>query len=185
MKKNNQIGESMLSGESVPRLPQKLMKKKSAPVESSLLAQENLDDRACKQIIRDMNLKVTDQRMQILQTLHEGRRHVTAQEVFERVIEKFPEVGFATVYRFLRELVEHRVVTEVRMGGQPARYELTPRAHHDHLTCVKCNKICEFENEEIEDLQEKVAKKFGFRLTSHVLELYGVCTDCQRQEPRS
>lgn len=150
-----------------------------------VLSGDVLDEKACKQIIRDMNLKVTDQRICILQTLHEGRRHVSAQEVFELVAERFPEMGFATVYRFLRELVDNQIVTEVRMGGQPARYELTPRAHHDHLTCTHCSKICEFENEEIEKLQEKVAKQFGFTLVSHVLELYGVCTDCQRKQKQN
>jgi Fur family ferric uptake transcriptional regulator len=174
----------MIPSSEIPRLPKKKStnKKPVLSEEQNLFSQDFLDEKTSKQIIRGMNLKVTDQRLQILQTLHQGRRHVSAQEVYELVIEKFPEVGFATVYRFLRDLVDHKIVTEVRMGGQPARYELTPRAHHDHLTCVKCSKICEFENEEIERLQEVVAQQFGFRLTSHVLELYGICTDCQREE---
>jgi Fur family ferric uptake transcriptional regulator len=70
------------------------------------------------------------------------------------------------------------------MGGLPARYELTPKSHHDHLTCINCGKICEFENSAIEQLQEKVAKQFGFQLTSHVLELYGVCADCQKNKSK-
>lgn len=132
-----------------------------------------------KKIIRSMNLKVTDQRLAILKILQRGHRHVTAQELYEEVIEGNPEIGFATVYRFLRSLTESHFVTEVRMGGLPARYELTPKKHHDHLTCVECGKICEFENKTIENLQEKVASRFGFQLTHHVLELYGVCPDCQ------
>ncbi|PIS11669.1 MAG: transcriptional repressor [Bdellovibrio sp. CG10_big_fil_rev_8_21_14_0_10_47_8] len=141
-----------------------------------------LDKKAFKQMIRTMNLKVTDQRLAILDSLHGGRTHVTAQEVFELVSEKFPEIGFATVYRFLRTLTENGFVTEVRMGGFPARYELTPQSHHDHLTCVGCGKICEFENHHIEELQQKVAKQFGFQLTSHVLELYGICPACQKRQ---
>lgn len=167
----------------IPRLPKrKRLVAAESNSEESILSREVLDEKSLKQIIRDMNLKVTEQRLSILQCLHQGRAHVSAQEVFEAVTEKYPEIGFATVYRFLRALTEHNFVTEVRMGGLPARYELTPRAHHDHLTCVKCGKICEFENDEIETLQDKVAKQFGFKLTSHVLELYGVCTDCQRLE---
>ncbi|MCH2534174.1 MAG: transcriptional repressor [Bdellovibrionales bacterium] len=152
--------------------------------EEQVLKRENLTEKDFKKIIRQMGLKVTQQRLVILETLAEGRVHVTAQEVFEIVNDKFPEMGFATVYRFLRKLTENNFVTEVRMGGLPARYELTPKRHHDHLTCVQCGKIVEFENQEIEKLQEQVAKKFGFELTNHVLELYGKCRDCQLNSKR-
>lgn len=152
--------------------------------EEQVLKRENLTEKDFKKIIRQMGLKVTQQRLVILETLAEGRVHVTAQEVFEIVNDKFPEMGFATVYRFLRKLTENNFVTEVRMGGLPARYELTPKRHHDHLTCVQCGKIVEFENQEIEKLQEQVAKKFGFELTNHVLELYGKCRDCQLKSNR-
>lgn len=135
-----------------------------------------------KQLIRSMNLKVTNQRMAIIEALVRGRQHVTAQEVFERVSKDFPEIGFATVYRFLRDLVDTGLAIEVRMGGMPARYELKSQVHHDHLTCTQCGSICEFENEAIEKLQVKVAEQFGFTLTSHVLELYGICPACQQKE---
>lgn len=167
---------------------EKMMERTQIPVlprshgEEKIIKRERLDEKAFKQMIRAMNLKVTDQRLTILEALHAGRAHVSAQEVFESVSERFPEIGFATVYRFLRTLTENGFVTEVRMGGLPARYELTPKSHHDHLTCISCGKICEFENSHIEQLQEKVAKQFGFRLTSHVLELYGECADCQRRK---
>jgi Fur family ferric uptake transcriptional regulator len=133
-----------------------------------------------KQVIRDMHLKVTDQRLLILEVLHRGRNHVTAQEVFENVHKLDASVGFATVYRFLRNLTEFGHLTEIRVGGLPARYELAQQAHHDHLTCTDCGKICEFENAVIEDLQIKTAQQFGFRLTHHVLELYGICADCDQ-----
>ncbi|HEX4925369.1 MAG TPA: transcriptional repressor [Bdellovibrionales bacterium] len=137
-----------------------------------------------KQVIRDLGLKVTQQRMVILETLLTGRAHVTAQEVFEVVCGKAPDVGFATVYRFLRTLCQHGYVTEVRMGGLPARYEWAKKKHHDHLTCVRCRRICEFENLEIENLQVRIAQSFGFQLTNHLLELYGVCAECQKAPDR-
>jgi Fur family transcriptional regulator, ferric uptake regulator len=135
-----------------------------------------------KLMIRRMNLKVTAPRILILQTIEKGNSHMTAQEVFERAQKQDATLGFATVYRFLRKMVESQIVTEVRMGGLPARYELTPLNHHDHLTCTHCGKIEEFENLEIENLQLIEARSRGFRLTHHVLELYGVCSDCQRRE---
>lgn len=159
----------------VPQLP----KSHTQARKDRLFSRDEVTDSTLRQMIRDMNLKVTDQRLLILRTLHEGRAHVTAQEVFETVVKVDPSVGFATVYRFLRNLVESHMVTEVRMGGMPARYEITPKSHHDHLTCESCGRICEFENLEIEKLQDEVAKKLGFRLTHHVMELYGICAKCE------
>lgn len=140
-----------------------------------------------KKMIRSMNLKITDQRLLILDCLCDsenksGQRHVTAQELFEKTSVKDSNIGFATVYRFLRALADHELVTEVRMGGLASRYELTPKEHHDHLTCTVCGKICEFENKKIEKLQIQVASLFGFQLTNHILELYGVCSDCQNKD---
>lgn len=148
--------------------------------EESLIKREAWDASQFKRIIREMGIKVTGQRLAILSALVAGRAHVTAQEVFEQLTVNHPEIGFATVYRFLRKLTELGYVTEVRMGGLPARYELTPRRHHDHLTCTHCGKIVEFENGQIEQLQARVAAQNGFLLTHHVLELYGLCRQCQR-----
>lgn len=157
---------------SVPMLPRQ-------HDEDIIIHNEGYEEAELKKIIRKMNLKVTNQRLAILKSLHDGRRHVTAQELFEKINKEHPDIGFATVYRFLRTLTEGKFVTEVRMGGLPARYELAPKGHHDHLTCVTCGKICEFENRAIENLQEKVAHQFGFKLIHHILELYGVCPSCQ------
>ncbi len=146
-----------------------------------LIEREPIDLESFKAMIRQMGLKVTKQRVSILEAMSEGRAHITAQELFEKISKKYPEIGFATVYRFLKNMTEHSLVTEVRMGGFPARYELTPNQHHDHLNCTRCGKIVEFENESIEELQEAVAKKFKFSLTGHVLELYGICDLCNQK----
>lgn len=150
--------------------------------EATTFQREGGDISAFKQLIRKMGLKVTHQRLAILGAMYEGQTHVTAQEVYERVNAQYPEIGFATVYRFLRKLAESGYVTEVRMGGLPARYELTPYRHHDHLTCVRCGRICEFENAEIEQGQQSIAQQFNFKLTGHVMELYGICQQCLKQQ---
>ncbi len=139
------------------------------------------NDQQIKKIIRQIGIKVTDQRMAILQEILGGSDHVTAQEVFENVRTKAPEIGFATVYRFLRTLTDHKILSEVRIQGLPARYEWANKNHHDHITCTKCNKISEFENAQIEDLQASIASSLGYKLTDHILELYGVCNDCQKK----
>jgi len=135
-----------------------------------------------KKIIRDLGLKVTQQRLAILTVIRSGPTHFTAQEVFEIVNENNPEIGFATVYRFLKKLSEQNFVTEVRMGGMPARYEWSAKDHHDHLTCIRCHSIVEFENQKIEDLQDKIAEEHGFLLTHHILELYGICPKCRNKK---
>ncbi len=135
-----------------------------------------------KKIIRELGLKITQQRLHILEVVRStGLSHFTAQEVFEIVSEKNSEIGFATVYRFLKKLSEQNFVTEVRMGGMPARYEWASKKHHDHLTCTRCGQIVEFENQKIENLQEKIAQYYGFQLTHHILELYGICTKCHKK----
>lgn len=135
-----------------------------------------------KGLLRQINLKVTQQRLLILHTLNSGnKKHVTAQELFEQVKIKDQKVGFATVYRMLRKLVDVGLVLEVRVGNAPTRYELTPRLHHDHLNCVRCGKIVEFHDPDLEKLQELIAKKKGFILTHHLLELYGVCQSCLKK----
>lgn len=140
---------------------------------------KHTEKNSSKKIIRELGLKVTEQRVLILEVICAGASHFTAQDIFEAIQPLNSSIGFATVYRFLRTLTEHEYVTEVRMGGMPARYEWAGKQHHDHLTCVSCHKIVEFENSEIEQLQERVAKEFGFELTHHLLELYGRCPDCR------
>ena len=91
-----------------------------------------------------------------------------------------PKVGYATVYRTLKLLAECGVANERRFGDGLTRYELADdTTHHDHLICVQCGEITEFEEPRIEELQEKIARKHGFRLRTHKHELYGVCPRCQ------
>jgi Fur family transcriptional regulator, ferric uptake regulator len=168
---SNNISD-VLNSESLPSL----VRGEQNPKEE-LVTRDRLDSKAFKRMIREMSLKVTKQRLAILEALNMGQAHVTAQEVYEIVNGKHPEIGFATVYRFLRKLTDYKYVTEVRMGGMPARYELSPNNHHDHITCIQCGKIVEFQNDLIEKLQIDVAKSHDFILTNHVLELYGVCNN--------
>lgn len=144
--------------------------------------QDNPKEVPAKKIIRDIGLKVTLQRLAILEKVRKGPAHFTAQEIFEDVSQSHPEIGFATVYRFLKKLSEHKYMTEFRIGGLPARYEWMTKNHHDHLSCVHCGKIVEFENNKIEELQQAVALQYGFQLTDHVMELYGICPDCQKRQ---
>lgn len=148
-------------------------------IQEPLVHAPEMQEIPSKKIIRDLGLKVTQQRIQILESVRKGPSHFTAQDIYETVTVNYPEIGFATVYRFLKTLSSHSYVTEVRMGGMPARYEWASKSHHDHLTCTSCGCVVEFENDHIEKLQLEVAQRHGFSLTSHVLELFGICKDCK------
>lgn len=95
----------------------------------------------------------------------------------DRVKLALPRVGVATVYRTVKLLVEEGRLTRTMTESGLARFEVTTRDHHDHLSCVVCGKIVEFENSQIERLQEKIAREFGMRLTHHRMELFGECMD--------
>ncbi|HXN33929.1 MAG TPA: transcriptional repressor [Polyangiaceae bacterium] len=124
-------------------------------------------------------LRSTDQRRLIVETFFGSDNHVSIEELLAQVRSKDRRVGYATVYRTLKLLAECGVANERRFGDGLTRYELADDVtHHDHLICVACGAITEFEEPRIEALQERVARKYGFELRSHKHELYGVCSKC-------
>jgi Fur family ferric uptake transcriptional regulator len=125
-------------------------------------------------------LRSTDQRRLIVETFFRSDSHVSIEELLAQVRAKDPRVGYATVYRTLKLLADCGVANERRFGDGLTRYELADDAtHHDHLICIDCGDITEFEEPRVEALQEEVARKYGFHLRSHKHELYGICPKCQ------
>jgi Fur family transcriptional regulator, ferric uptake regulator len=126
-------------------------------------------------------LKSTRQRALILETFFGLNGHLSVEELWEAVRRVDARVSVATVYRTMKLLAQSGLATARNFGDGHTRYEAAEgRVHHDHLICTSCEQIVEFENVEIERLQELVAKKHGFRVTSHKMELYGLCRACQR-----
>lgn len=137
----------------------------------TLLSQNNM-----KSMLRSMNLKVTTQRLSILNILNKGpKTHVTAKDVFEKIHSTHPNIGFATVYRFLKKTSQFGITSELRIGHAPTRYELKVREHHHHIICTICGKIIEFQNLIIENQIKKIGKNYNFKLEHHIFELYGRC----------
>ena len=134
-----------------------------------------------KKILKKDGLKFTSQREAILATLYENPGHFTSEKLYMLLKEKYPSlsIGIATVYRTLALLEENGLVSSISLGLQGKKFEIANKPHHDHLICDRCGKIVEFENEEIERLQQKVAEANGFELTSHMMQLYGICSTCQ------
>lgn len=125
-------------------------------------------------------LRSTGQRRIVTETFFESHGHLSIEDLLERVREEEPKIGYATVYRTLKLLKECGLAYERHFGDGVSRYEVAwEDEHHDHLICIDCERIIEFEDEKIEELQRKVAKDKGFKLVRHKLELYGICVDCQ------
>jgi Fur family ferric uptake transcriptional regulator len=130
----------------------------------------------------ERGLKSTRQRSLIVDTFFDGGGHVTVEDLWARVRGTDAKVSVATVYRTMKLLAECGLAQARNFGDGQTRYEPNAgRHHHDHLICTRCGTIIEFENDRIEQLQDAVAKKHGFRVTSHKMELYGLCRDCQRE----
>ncbi len=126
-------------------------------------------------------LRATDQRRLIVDTFFEAPNHISIEELLAKVRAQDPRVGYATVYRTLKLLAECGVAFERKFSDGLTRYELADgdAHHHDHLICVECATIVEFEEDRIEELQEEIATRHGFLLRSHKHEMYGVCPACQ------
>ncbi len=125
-------------------------------------------------------LRSTEQRRVIVETFFLSPNHVSIEELLAKVRVQDPRVGYATVYRTLKLLAECGVAFERKFGDGLTRYELADDdSHHDHLICIQCGDIVEFEEPRIEALQDEIARSHGFDLRSHKLEMYGVCAVCQ------
>lgn len=125
-------------------------------------------------------LRSTDQRRLIIDTVFESPSHLTVDQLLEVVRRVDPKVGYATVYRTMKMLADSGVVEESRFGDGFTRYELSDdNSHHDHIICLDCGAIQEFEEPLIEELQIRVAKRFNFQIESHKHELYARCQDPQ------
>jgi Fur family ferric uptake transcriptional regulator len=112
-----------------------------------------------KSCLASKGLKSTHQRDFIAAAFFKTNTHISLEELLSKVRKRNPRVGY--------------------VGDGQTRYENLPKGgHHDHIICIKCSKIEEFQNEKIEELQSEMAKKHGFKIINHKLELYGYCADC-------
>src|SRR5882724_4458243 len=125
----------------------------------------------------ERGLKMTDQRRVIARVLSESSDHPDVEAVHRRATSVDPNISIATVYRTVRLFEEAGILAKHDFGDGRARYEETPSEHHDHLIDMQTGRVVEFHNDEIEELQRRIAEKAGYRLVGHRLELYGVPLD--------
>ena len=131
-----------------------------------------------KEHLSKHQLKLTRQRQQIL-TEFLKMEHITAEEMYRHLAKKHPHIGLATIYRTLNLFCEAGLAQARHFGAQTKYDNVSHKGHHDHLICTSCGKIVEFENCDIERLQEEVARRNGFTIQTHKLELYGLCSNCR------
>lgn len=128
------------------------------------------------QDLRDVGLKVTLPRLKIIEMLEKNpARHMSAEDIYRQLRDLDEDIGLATVYRVLTQFEAAGLVRRHHFEGGHAVFELERGHHHDHLVCVKCGHVEEFEDDTIEKRQRERAKELGFSLTEHSLIMYGTC----------
>ena len=141
-----------------------------------------------KRILREKGLKVTKQRLIVLEVLAENaERHLTAEEIYERVKVENPDIGLATVYRTVQLLLELELIDRINLDDGFVRYEIgdmekSEHHRHHHLICLRCGNVSAFQNDMLEALETGVKAALGFQVTDHEVKLYGICRDCLEKE---
>ena len=126
--------------------------------------------------LKSTGLKVTVPRLKVLDLFqHSPERHLTAEDVYRRLLDEHSDIGLATVYRVLTQFEQAGLLVRHHFEGGKAVYELNEGGHHDHLVCLTCGHVEEFQDTEIEKRQAKIAKDRGFELREHQLHLYADC----------
>lgn len=138
-----------------------------------------------KKHLKAAGLKITTPRMRILDLLsHSESQHISAEEIYQQLSHIDNEISLATIYRVLSQFEEAGLVIQHRFSEHRRVFELNQGEHHDHLVCIECRKIIEFQDDFIESRQKQLAETFNFTMTAHSLTLYGLCSDCSKHSHR-
>lgn len=144
-----------------------------------------VDKRKAEQLLKAKGLKVTRQRMAVLEAIDAcSKEHLTAEEIFELVKVDCPDIGLATVYRTIQLLGSLHLIDRISFDDGFVRYEMgsalegTGRHRHHHLICIKCGRVISFQDDLLEELEEKITGATGFRVVNHEVKLYGYCVEC-------
>ena len=129
--------------------------------------------------LKNVGLKATFPRLKILDIFRKSDdRHLSAEDVYRFLIAENIDIGLATVYRVLTQFEQAGILSRSQFDGGKSIFELNDGDHHDHLICTHCGSVTEFNDDEIEKRQHKIARDNGFTLESHAMVLYGVCKNC-------
>jgi len=137
-----------------------------------------------KDRLKRRGMRMTRAREKIIEILVHSKKHLSPDEIYSILKKSCPSAGYATVYRTLRILTDEKITRKRKFSEKVSLYEIASdeKKHHDHIICLKCGAIKEFKDERIERLQEEMARKFGFEIEDHKLELYGICPACKKSK---
>lgn len=131
--------------------------------------------------LKQHGLKATVPRLKILGLMESSTiRHFSAEDIYKYFLDDEVELGLATVYRVLTQFETAGIVNRHNFEEGHSVFELARDEHHDHIVCVRCGKVEEFHDHEIEKRQQSIAESLGFELTDHSLNMYGLCSACRR-----
>lgn len=144
------------------------------------------DEKYFKDLLKSKGLKLTTQRKVILEVFeNQPNEHFTAEEIYELVRVRCPEIGLATVYRTIQLFSELRLIDKLNLDDGFVRYEIGKNDmeghHHHHIICLKCGKVDMFEDDLLDNLENRIYEQMGFQVTDHEVKLYGYCNDCLRE----
>lgn len=128
--------------------------------------------------IKNKGIKITKHKLSVLE-LFNSYKHLDATQIYEILHQKNINISIATIYRILSIFEQNHILEKHNFNDDQFIYELIDEKHHDHLICVKCRKVIEFTNDEIEELQEQIARHNKFEILDHSLNIYGICHDCK------
>lgn len=139
-----------------------------------------------RELLKSRGLKMTNQRRIILEAFEEQpNEHFTAEEIYELVKVKCPEIGLATVYRTIQLFSELRLIDRLNLDDGFVRYEIGKKDvkghHHHHIICLNCGKVDMFEDDLLDNLENRIYEQMGFQVTDHEVKLYGYCKDCMNK----
>lgn len=138
--------------------------------------------RALNQYLREKGIRQSKERNKVLEVFLGTERHLAANELYNIIRSKYPNIGYATVYRAMKVIAEAGLAEETDFGDGIKRFEHKyGHEHHDHLICVKCGKFIETVSPQIEKLQKRLASRHGFSLSRHRMHLFGTCKECTRK----
>ncbi len=142
-----------------------------------------------KEMLKEKGLKVTNQRLLVLEALAANRdAHMAAEDIYELVKEDHPEIGLATIYRTVQLLLEMQLVDRINLDDGCVRYEIGEfydgegKHHHHHLICRTCGKVFPFKDDLLEELEHHIEEATGFHVLDHELKFYGQCMECKKKE---
>ena len=134
----------------------------------------------CYEILQEKGYRLTSQRVLVLKAIYHAENHISAEEIYEQLHERFPYINKSTIYRTLELLSNLKLVTESNLGDGCVRYHAAIKGHHHHLICNLCGKTINLEELALEPLKATLLREYGFEADVRHMVISGVCSDCQR-----